>query len=160
MNKIIKYICLALFLTCSIQVSAQSTYYGKSQREQEQLRNKYGQALERAAIEVGQYVMKLIAPQSGKELSTEALIYEGITTSQEDGYIQCSIRISFTARDWPSVGWDKAETIGRMYLYPAYRSVDKHKVTFVPDEYNDHFVNINTKGRAKKQLEEGILLEY
>lgn len=54
---------------------------------------------------------------------------------------------------------DEAEFRVRIWLYPAYRRTDKHKVEIVLRESNNHFRNIVSKVWLKK-LERGLLVEY
>lgn len=150
---------LALCCGLSVQLNAQSSRYGREQRYQEQLRGEYGTMLEYAAAQVGSYVMQLVAPNTGKDLSTEALVYDGIQESKADGYVSCSVRIVFQARQDMLSPMGEAEMVGQMVLYPAYRRTDKHKAELTISQYNQHFGLVAGNSRLKK-LERGVMVEY
>lgn len=92
-------VAIAVVFSLNDSLMGQTNRYGRDQSYQEQLRAEYTNALDHAASEAGDYVMRSVA-SNGKDLFTEALVYEGIEEDKTDGYVSCLVHVVFRARDF------------------------------------------------------------
>lgn len=162
----LKFILITILATmlygCGTQQVAQKTQaYRQSpvasrERQQEMLRNKYGDDLEIASLQVCKAVSKHLSPNTGKDFKAVAHLYEGITENKSEGWISCPVTLQWQAKTSLFGSENDCEVQGTLYYYPSYRKIDPHKAWFVGKKHNRHVGNLS--GGSWSKISQGIMV--
>lgn len=161
--KIILITLLASILySCGTQQVARKTQAHRQspeasrERQQEMLRNKYGDNLEIASIQVCKAVSKHLSPNTGRDFKAVAHLYEGITENKTEGWVSCSVTLQWQAKTSLFGSENDCEVQGTLYYYPSYRNIDPHKAWFVGKKHNRHVGNLS--GGKWSKINKGIMV--
>ena len=127
----------------------------KEEKVQRKLREEYRALLDYATGQVAQMIQKRIAPESGRELSGEALLTP-IYTNDAQGWVACDITVTFLARDILSgVPYGTCRAQGRLFLYAPRYEGENHKVEYVHTAHNEQLAQVSSES-ALRWLTEGF----